>query len=265
MTSEKSVLINIFHQFLPDANVQSIIPFGNGHINDTYKVTLRDQKISYILQKKNHFVFKDIENMMANIQKVTNHIRIQLVAESVSEIERKVMTYLPASDSKLFFKTKEGEFWTVCVFIENCITIESVNLPSQAFHTGKAFGIFQKQLKALPGSELVHTIPDFHNGIIRFTQFKEAIKSASKEKIQRIDAEIELLSNIANEMTEIQKFLDNGILPLRITHNDTKINNVLFDSDENISIKNIQVNNPNNPVDLIEAKLITLKLKIDKI
>lgn len=232
--SELSDLISVFKQFLPDASVQSIVPFGNGHINDTYKVTLLEPKSSYILQKKNHFVFKDIENMMLNIQKVTEHIRAKLISDQVEETEKKVMTYLPASNEKLYYKTEVGDYWTVCVFVENCVTVENVKLLSQAFNTGKAFGIFQKQLEELPGSSLAYTIPDFHNGIKRLNNFKEAISKASRSRIQKIEKEVDLLTDISGEMTAIQRMLDSGALPLRITHNDTKINNVLFDPDENI-------------------------------
>ena len=232
--TKQSIPEHIFHQFLPGSVIHSVEPFGNGHINDTFKVTVEPEGKAYILQKKNHFVFKDIDGMMTNIQKVTGHIRKKCMSQRMADADRRVMTYLPANNGKYYFRTDTGDYWTVCIFIENSITIEKVTNVKQAWNTGKAFGIFQQQLEDLPGASLKDTIPNFHNGIKRFNDFNESLQNAPKERLHHLKEETEILTSLAEEMMTVQTMLDTGVLPLRITHNDTKINNVLFDQEENI-------------------------------
>jgi len=144
-----------------------------------------------------------------------------------------VMTYFAARDGQMFVNDAQGNFWTLFLFISDCKVVENIQKPDQAFRAAQAFGHFQKQLADLPGEDLVETIPNFHNGISRLYDFQLSIL---KDVAQRVSENQLLISKIidrAIEMTSLQHWLDDNTLPLRITHNDTKINNILFDQDNN--------------------------------
>jgi thiamine kinase-like enzyme len=225
---------HIIRHFFSKAEVKSFKSLGNGHINDTYLVLLDTIEEAYVLQRKNHEVFKDIDGMMRNIQKVTQQIKEKLISEGAVDVRRKVMTYLPTSEGSNFFLDEDNNYWTICLFIENSRTIENVTQLTQALNAGKAFGKFQYYLKDLPGTELIETIPNFHNGIFRDQQLKTAIALNPQNRVEEVIDEINFLISMSEEMCGIQHAINNGELPLRITHNDTKINNVLFDINEEI-------------------------------
>jgi serine/threonine protein kinase len=150
-----------------------------------------------------------------------------------SGIDRKVMTYYPAADRKFYVNDDEGNFWSLFLFIKDSHGIEQVSKPLQAYAAGKAFGQFQSQLADLSSVNLIETIPDYHNGEFRLKQLNEAIKNDSANRLDSVkDIAGELLKR-AQEMTQLQKWITSGKLPVRITHNDTKINNILFDKDNN--------------------------------
>ncbi|MCK9412881.1 MAG: aminoglycoside phosphotransferase family protein [Prolixibacteraceae bacterium] len=210
-------------------------PFGHGHINDTFLIRTKGEETpDFILQRKNHHIFKDVPGMVNNILLATGHIRAQLEKAGEPEADRKVMTYLQASDGKYYVQDSSGDFWTLFIFIRDSYGIEAVTNPDQAYSAGKAFGKFQLQLADLDGKLLIDTIPNFHNGKFRFWQFEQAIANDAAGRKEEMKAEIEKLMARSAEMTRLQQWLDEGILPLRITHNDTKINNVLYDSNGNI-------------------------------
>jgi len=210
-------------------------PFGHGHINDTYLIkTSGDYAPDYILQRKNHLIFKNIAGMMNNIMLATGHIRTKLILDGEDEIDRKVMTYLPAVDQKFYVLDEESNYWTICLYIRGSHGIEEVTNGNQAYSAGKAFGHFQFQLADLQGSKLIETIPNFHNGKFRYKQLLQAIDDNLADRLESIKKETDALLARADEMTRLQDWLDNGELPLRTTHNDTKINNVLYDDQDNI-------------------------------
>ncbi len=210
-------------------------PFGHGHINDTYLIrTAQDDQPDYILQRKNHLIFKDVPGMLNNILLATNHVRAKLAASGELEIDRKVMTYLPALDGKYFAKDEDGNYWTLFLYIRDSQGIEEVTNPNQAFSAGKAFGHFQQQLSDLNSIGLIDTIPNFHNGKFRFQQFSDALASNKANRLNEMQSVVDQLLTRKDEMLKLQTWLDSGELPRRITHNDTKINNILFDKDYNI-------------------------------
>ena len=209
-------------------------PFGHGHINDTFLVSTPGNIPDFILQRKNHLIFKDIAGMMNNIVLATSHIRKKLMAEGDPEPDRKVMTYIPAPDNHYFVTDEEGNYWTLFLFVRGSHGIEEVTEEKQAFSAGKAFGHFQLQLADLPGSLLIETIPDFHNGKFRLRQFEASVAEDKAGRVALMKPVIDRLLSLAPEMTLLQEWLDRGELPLRITHNDTKINNVLYDDNDNI-------------------------------
>jgi thiamine kinase-like enzyme len=204
-------------------------PFGHGHINDTFLIrTLGAENPDYILQRKNHFVFRNVPGMLNNILLVTAHIRKKLVAAGEVEPDRKVMNYCTAANGKSYVQDEAGNFWTLFLFIRDSHGIEEVTHAEQAVSAGKAFGRFQEQLSDLDSTQLIETIPNFHNGMFRHRQFTEAIALDSAGRCGEMQTEISQLQQRADEMLKLQNWLDEGKLPLRITHNDTKINNILY-------------------------------------
>ncbi len=215
-------------------NIAGIAPFGNGHINDTYLVSTSPAEApDYILQRKNHKIFKDVPGMLKNIVIATSHIRNKLIAIGEKEVDRKVMTYIPAKDGQMFVNDTEGNFWTLFLFIADCRVVENIQKPEQAYCAAQAFGHFQQQLADLPGEELIETIPNFHNGISRLFDFQLSIMKDVAGRVKDNQLLISKIIDRSSEMTSLQRWLDDKTLPLRITHNDTKINNILFDQDSN--------------------------------
>ena len=228
----------IFSELVDKFNINLIIkeiaPFGNGHINDTYLVkTAPEDAPDYMLQRKNHKIFKDVPGMMKNIVITTNHIRNKLIAAGEKEVDRKVMTYIPARNGQMFVNDAEGNFWTLFLFIADCRVVENIQKPEQAYCAAQAFGHFQLQLADLPGEELIETIPNFHNGISRLNDFQLAISKDIAGKVNDNQLLINKILDRSTEMTSLQRWLNDKTLPLRITHNDTKINNILFDRHNN--------------------------------
>ena len=224
----------LVNKFDINLNINEIIAFGNGHINDTYLVkTFPDEASDYILQRKNHKIFKNVAGMMNNIVIATSHIRKQLIASGETQVDRKVMTYYPAKDGKMFVNDDEGNFWTLFLFIADSRGVENIQKPEQAYSVARAFGHFQFQLSDLPGEQLIETIPNFHNGISRFNDFKTIVANDTAGRVKDNLLLINKIIDRSDNMTSIQKWLNDKTLPLRITHNDTKINNVLFDEDGN--------------------------------
>jgi hypothetical protein len=209
-------------------------PFGHGHINDTYLVKTAAHVPDFILQRKNHLVFKNVPGMMNNIVMATNHIRKKLLAAGEPETDRKVMTYLSDAANNYYVCDDEGNFWTLFLFVKGSHGIEEVTNPSQAYSAGQAFGHFQYQLSDLPGNLMIETIPNFHNGKFRLQQFEDAIAGNAAGRVAGMKTVIDRILARAAEMTQLQDWLDKGEIPLRITHNDTKINNVLYDEQDNI-------------------------------
>jgi len=229
-----SILSELVNKFDIDLTIKSIAPFGTGHINDTYLVkTSPTEAPDYMLQRKNHKIFKNVPGMMGNIVLATNHIRSLLTSAGEKEVDRKVMTYFPSMDGQMFVNDDEGNYWTLFLFIADCRVVENIQKPEQAYSAARAFGHFQKQLADLPGDKLIETIPNFHNGISRLNDFKSAISKDAAGRVSDNKQLIDKILNRSNEMTAIQRGLDDKSIPLRITHNDTKINNILFDQDSN--------------------------------
>jgi len=226
---------HLFSSFSRSEQILDWKPFGHGHINDTFLIRTAGELVpDFILQRKNHQIFKDVPGMVNNILLVTNHIRTKIEAAGETEPDRKVMRYLPATDGNYYFRDEEGNYWTLFLFIRDSEGIEEVSFPDQAFSSGSAFGKFQLQLSDLNGTKLIETIPNFHNGKFRYQQFLEAISTNKAYRCSEMKPVIDELLQRADSMLNLQQWLDDGELPLRITHNDTKINNIRYDKDGQI-------------------------------
>ena len=187
-----------------------------GHINDTYIVTCRQggTPIRYILQRINHHVFLYPELVMQNVK-----------------MTRRTMTLVPTRGGAPYYRDRDGNYWRTYVFIERVTSTHVAAQPSQAGQVGRAFGLFQKRLADLPPEKVQETIPEFHNGLLRFEALEKAAAEDSAGRVAGAQAEIDFCRKHRGIVSLLLDAQARGELPLRITHNDTKIDNVLFDND----------------------------------
>jgi hypothetical protein len=207
-------------------------PCKIGHINETYTATY-DQggaKVRYIHQKINQNVFKRPDQVMENLVRVTSHIRRKLVARGEKEITRKVLGVIPSREGKPYYQAPDGDCWRTFVFVENTRTYEAAETPQQAFEAGKAFGNFQCLLADIDGPRLHETIPDFHHARKRFDAFNEAVAKDHFSRVASAKSEIEFALKNEKLVDVLLKAHAAGKIPERITHNDTKFNNVMLDT-----------------------------------
>lgn len=197
------------------------MPFGTGHINDTFKIEIEegDSKKSYLLQRLNHLVFHQPEVVMRNIRLVSEHLSRQAYPLDI-------LVPLPALDGHFLHRDASGNCWRVFPFFEKTTTFEQVDTPEQAFEAARAFGAFARALDGMDASQLQPAIPGFHDGLARLAYFKKVLKNAIPERLAEAKSEVvEVLQNqlIFNKIAALD-------LPLRVIHHDTKINNLLFDA-----------------------------------
>ena len=184
MAKTNDELLAILSQFALEEKVVSAEPFGNGHINDTLKVTTDKGEIKYVLQRINHLVFTNVEMLQHNIHVVTTHIREKLEAKGETDIDRKVLTFLPTKDGKYYYFDGDS-YWRVCLFIPRSKSYEEVT-PELSYEAGKAFGDFQLMLSDLPEGSLGETIPNFHNMEFRLQQFHEAVEANAAGRLEEV-------------------------------------------------------------------------------
>ena len=202
-----------------------------GHINETYSATY-DQggmRVRYIHQKINQSVFKDPASLMRNVMRVTTHVRGKLEEQGVKDLTRKSLNVVPTRRGEAFYQDGDGDCWRTFVFVERVQTFESVQTPRQACEAGKAFGKFQRLLVDLGGERLAETIPDFHNSRKRFSALQRAIADDHCNRAKAAAAEIAFALKHEPMVDVLLNALARGDLPERITHNDTKFNNVMLD------------------------------------
>jgi hypothetical protein len=201
-----------------------------GHINETYTASYNQggTRVRYIHQKINQNVFKNPDAVMKNVMRVTTHLRYKLESQQLGDITRRCLIVVPTRDGKSYFRDTDA-FWRTFVFVEGVQTFESVQTPSQALQAGRAFGDFQSLLVDLPGERLHETIPDFHNTRKRFEAFKKAVENNHFNRSLEAKAEIAFCLKHENIVDVILQAMAKKKIPERITHNDTKFNNVMLD------------------------------------
>ena len=204
-----------------------------GHINDTYVARFRkgDGAVRrYILQRINHHIFKSPEKLMHNIEKVTTHLRKKIIAAGGNP-ERETLNLIPTVGEETFYRTPDGNYWRAYVFIEGAHTYEVVENLDHVHNASKAFGQFQRLVSDFPAEQLYETIPDFHHTRKRFEAFVEAVERDVKNRAQSVKAEIEFVEKRAKDTSVLIDLLERSELPQRVTHNDTKFNNVMIDDE----------------------------------
>jgi len=206
-------------------------PYGNGHINDTYLARCDQAGLQtrYIVQRINHHVFKNPVNLMENVSRVTRHALETLLEQNHPEAHRRTLTCIPAHDGKPFIHDKDGNYWRVYPFIERARGYDELTCNKQAYQAARAFGRFQNLAATLGGERLHETIPDFHHTPKRLEALERAVAEDSEGRAAAVRDEIEFALSRADDCPRITDLIQDGTIPERITHNDTKINNVLLD------------------------------------
>ena len=218
----------ILDVFLPKKEIISIEELTSGHINDTYLVKTEDHQ-GFVVQKINSIVFKDVPGLVRNKAMVSEHLNKKMEGISTEERRRRVLTFVPASAGIYHYKDKQGDFWNVMVYIDKSQTFDIVKEASIAYEGGKLFGDFLNLTEDFNASELIEVIPQFHDMSFRFSQFEASLKVASAERMLLSKSLIDKVDELKKEMHILQELKETGEIRLRVTHNDTKISNALFD------------------------------------
>ena len=219
---------NIVSAFEVEGKVVEHVPFGNGHINVTKLVTM-DNGTQYVLQRINKNVFKRPDLLMENYVGVTKFIRKKIEAAGGDPL-REVLNAIPAKDGKPFIIDEEGEYWRLLVYVTESMSYDKVERPEQFYDSAVSFGDFQYMLRDYPADTLHETIVNFHNTPDRFRQLTEAIENDAKGRLAEVAAEVEFARSRQEFAGTLERAHAEGKLPLRVTHNDTKLNNILFDT-----------------------------------
>lgn len=204
----------------------------DGHINDTfflyYKV--QDRTLRYVLQCINHHVFRDPEGVMDNIEAVTRHLRKKVI-EKNGDPSREAMRVIPTKEGRSFYRSVRGEYWRAYDFIEGARTYQQVENPLHFYHSGRTFGQFQYLLSDFPAETLHETIERFHDTRKRLGDLLHVIKADPKGRAAGVQREIAFILEREDETGVIVDLLSAGEIPLRVTHNDTKFNNIMIDDE----------------------------------
>lgn len=209
-------------------------PYGSGHINDTYCASFDQaglQRIRYILQRINTNVFRTPVQLMENVARVTRHSLERLLEAGHPEAHRRTLTCIPAVDGNPYAIDALGNYWRVYPFIERATGHDEIQTNEQAFQAAKAFGNFQKLAADLGGERLHETIPEFHNTPKRLEALRAAIEEDPMNRAAGLKAEIEFALSRTADCSRITDLIAAGVIPERVTHNDTKLNNVLLDDE----------------------------------
>ena len=218
----ESSLLNIIKQFPVDGNPMSCFRFGEGHINRTFLVET-DSGCKYVLQGMSTVAFHDIPGLMDNVIAVTHHIAAKSTTRDCT------LNFLPCANGSYYYATEGGEFWRLYKYVDNCISLQSPESSEDFYRSAVAFGTFQNLLSDFPAESLVETIPNFHNTPDRYRIFHETLDADPVSRKESAAKEIEFVLQREAEAGVLQHMRDIGELPVRVTHNDTKLNNVLFD------------------------------------
>jgi len=209
------------YAFRLDGNPVSCKVFGHGHINHTLKL-VTDTGAEYVLQKINTYVFKDPVRLMANVSAVTDFLRSRV------DDPRKALHFIPTYDGLYYHVDENGDYWRAYDFVGG-FCLDAPESDEDFYQSALAFGRFQHLLSDFPAETLYETIPEFHNTVDRYRQFREAVEANLSGRADQVQADIDFLLSREEVACSLQKLQAEGKLPLRVTHNDTKLNNVLLD------------------------------------
>jgi hypothetical protein len=218
-----------FKQFDHKSNYVSHNELASGHINDNFLIETDGDQF-FVLQKINHVIFKDVPGLVNNKVSVSKHLLEKLKHLSKSELERRVLCFVSTIDKKAYYLDPNGNYWNMTVYIDDSITFETVFNETIAYEGGKLIGDFLNLTGDFDASQLIEVIPKFHDMSFRFLQFEESLEVATDERLQLAEQCIDLVWSLKEEMHVIQRLKESGQIKIRVTHNDTKISNLLFDT-----------------------------------
>ncbi len=218
-------------QFAAEGSLVERRPYGNGHINDTFLLVYEmpdGTKKQYILQRMNHEIFRNPQQLMENIVNVTTYLREMIVSQG-GEPDRETLNVVKTRSGENYYQGSDGNYWRLFLFIERTICLEKVESAEDFYDSAVAFGNFQRMLADYPAETLHETIPNFHHTPSRFLAFQRAVREDKLGRAASVKAEIEFALAREKDTFVLTDLLAAGQLPLRVTHNDTKLNNILFD------------------------------------
>lgn len=223
----------IIDQFKFKGEFVNVKEFGSGHINKTYLVTFSDDGVEqkYVLQQVNDNVFKNIADLMVNVFSVTSYLRA-VIKSYGGDPDRETLHYIKTKDGKLYYTSEDGSFYRAYIFVRDSISYNMADTPEIFKSSGQAFGKFQRLLSDFDVNSITETIPHFHDTPWRYeNEFLPAVEKNASNRLDECKAEVEAVMSYANEMGRLTSMIETGALPIRVTHNDTKLNNVMFDKD----------------------------------
>lgn len=220
-------------QFAIEGKLTEQRPYGNGHINDTFLLVYEMPQggtRQYILQRMNHDIFKNPHELMENIVHVTGYLRKSII-EQEGDPDRETLNVIKTRNGENYYRDGSGNYWRVFLFIERTVCLEKVESAKDFYDSAVAFGNFQRMLADYPAKDLHETIPNFHHTPSRFRAFCKAVDEDKLGRAALVKEEIAFAKAREQDTHALTDLLANGQLPLRVTHNDTKLNNILFDAD----------------------------------
>ncbi len=229
--SAEQIRNQVLCHFAVEGELLEAPSYGSGHINDTYAPRLRlsdGREIRYILQRINTGIFQDPKGLMENIAGVTSYLKGILAANGGDPL-RETLTLIPTKDDQPFYQAPDGSCWRMYLFVEDTISYDLVEKPEDFYISAKAFGRFQMLLAGYPAATLHETILNFHNTVSRFENLKKAIAADPLGRAKEVQPEIEFALARETDTHVLVDLQAKGEIPLRVTHNDTKLNNVLID------------------------------------
>lgn len=224
MTEE---LLKIANEFQIQGDVQEISPYGFGHINRTYLLVTSERR--YILQKINHNLFKEVDKLMHNIREVSEYNR-KVTLERGGDPDAECLSLVLTKNGESYLHYGEG-YYRVYKFIENSVCFQLVEKPEHFYESAVAFGSFASMLAEFDAKSLYEILPNFHNTPVRFQNFLASVKKDAFDRVKEVGPEIEFVLQREDYCPRIVSLLEEGKIPTKVTHNDTKLNNVLFHKD----------------------------------
>jgi len=235
LVDESPTLLEALQTFDFPGPVTSVSRYDAGHINESYKVIVDDGRATFMVQRINTHVFHDPAGLMSNVVAVTDYLRQQYKALG-DDPDRRVLRVLPTTDGAPYQICPDGSAWRAYWFIENTVCFQSSPTPEIFAAAARGFGEFTHLLTDFPASRLYETIPFFHDTRVRYQAFEEAVAEDAFGRVKTVAAEIDFARARADQADLLMNQLDRGLLPLRVTHNDTKLNNILMDPQSHTAV-----------------------------
>ncbi len=224
-------LEKIFNQFRAEGEFVVARELGVGHINDTFLVKSTG-RTDFVLQRINHVVFPNVPELVENKVLISRHLREKLAHLDADELEKRVLTFVRTNSGGDYYLDDDGNYWNLTVYINGSVIYARVTSNKVAFEAGKLFGEFLFLTRDFDSSKLKEVIPDFHKMSSRLGQFDRALSAAAPERIRLALESIEFADQSREEMLRLERLIDQGLIPIRATHNDTKISNAVFSEND---------------------------------